>query len=59
MKGFTSVLSFPSVVVGNLFLFKKATATTDPRLNSSGMTTTTVTTDPVTLRAAKHYGMTA
>ncbi|WP_432634379.1 type IV pilin protein [Candidatus Avelusimicrobium sp.] len=40
MKGFTSVLSFPSVVVGNLFLFKKATATTDPRLNSSGMTAT-------------------
>ena len=44
MKGFTSILSFPSVcrrgAFGNLFLFKKATATTDPRLNSSGMTAT-------------------
>ena len=43
--------SFPKVVVGNLsLLLLFSYKTTDPRLNSSGMTAT-ATTDPVTLRA--------
>ena len=47
------ILSSPKVVVGDLFLLKRKT--TDFRLRHSEMTTKT--TDPVTLRAAKHYGM--
>ena len=53
MKGFASILSSPKVSVGDLLLLKRKT--TDFRLRHSEMTTKT--TDPVTLRAAKHYGM--
>ena len=54
------ILSSPKIVVGDLFLLKRKT--TDFRLRHLEMTTkttpiTTPTTDPVTLRAAKHYGM--
>ena len=51
MTSFFTKASFPKVVVGNLsLLLLFSYKTTDPRLNSSGMTAT-ATTDPVTLRA--------
>ena len=57
----TSILSFPSVVVGNLFLFNKATATTDPRTlraaNSSGMTATA--NDRSRIKTLRDDGLTA
>ena len=54
------ILSSPKVVVRNLLLLKRKT--TDFRLRHSEMTTkttaiTTPTTDFITLRTAKHYGM--